>query len=172
MGVQFTIALLIALALGADIPGLTPFRSAPPTLGNAFPAALANARADRSDTQAIQSSDHPSKTLQPVSRLLLVRFVDGEFARVVQPLPGGKKGYKIPAGKPLDMQHLSDALRLYGTAAGQGDTVQITSIEFRADQIVLKINGGGKKHFHLRDHLQIGMGGMSTPPPQQTKNPN
>ena len=169
MGVQFTVALLIALALGADIPGLTPFRSAPPPLGNAFPAALANARADRSDTQAIQSSDHPSKTLQPESRLLLVRFVDGEFARVVQPLPGGKKGYKIPAGKPLDMQHLSDALRLYGTAASQGDTVQITSIEFRADQIVLKINGGGKKHFHLRDHLQIGMGGMSTPPPQQTQ---
>jgi hypothetical protein len=107
--------------------------------------------------------------LQPQSRLLLVRFVDGEFARVVQPLPGGRKGYKIPAGKPLDMQHLSDALRLYGTAASQGDTVQITSIEFRADQIVLQINGGGKKHFHLRDHLQIGIGGTSTPPPEQTQ---
>ena len=92
MGVQFSIALLVALALGADIPGLTPFRSAPPSVGNAFPGALANARADRSDTQATQPSDHPSKTLQPESRLLLVRFVDGEFARVVQPLPGGKKG--------------------------------------------------------------------------------
>ena len=167
MGVQFSIALLVALALGADIPGLTSFRSAPPSLGNAFPAALAIARPDASDSPAVQSSDHPSKVLQPQSRLLLVRFVDGEFARVVQPLPGGRKGYKIPAGKPLDMQHLSDALRLYGTAASQGDTVQITSIEFRADQIVLQINGGGKKHFHLRDHLQIGIGGTSTPPPEQ-----
>jgi hypothetical protein len=167
MGVQFSIALLVALALGADIPGLTSFRSAAPVLSRAFPSALANARADASDTPAVQSSDHPSKTLQPESRLLLVRYVDGEFARVVQPLPGGKKGYRIPAGKPLDMQHLSDALRLYGTAASQGDTVQITSIEFRADQIVVRINGGGKKHFHLRDHLQVGMGGMSTPPPQQ-----
>ena len=169
MGVQFSIALLVALALGADIPGLTSFRSAPPSLGNAFPAALAIARPDASDSPAVQSSDHPSKVLQPQSRLLLVRFVDGEFARVVQPLPGGRKGYKIPAGKPLDMQHLSDALRLYGTAASQGDTVQITSIEFRADQIVLQINGGGKKHFHLRDHLQIGIGGTSTPPPEQTQ---
>lgn len=169
MGVQFSIALLVALSLGADIPGLTPFRSAPPSLGNAFPAALASARADASDPPTVQSSDHASATLQPQSRLLLVRFVDGEFVRVVQPLPGGKKGYKIPAGKPLDMQHLSDALRLYGTAASQGDTVQITSIEFRGDQIVLRINGGGKKHFHLRDHLQIGVGSMSTAPSAESQ---
>ncbi len=169
MGVQFTIALLVALAFGADIPGLTSFRSAPPSLENTFPAALASARADASPAPTVQSPDQSSKALQPQSRLLLVRFVDGEFARVVQPLPGGKKGFKVPAGKPLDMQHLSDALRLYGTAASQGDTVQVTSIEFRADQIVLRINGGGKKHFHWRDHLQVGVGGMSTPAPQQTQ---
>jgi hypothetical protein len=173
MGVQFSFALLVALALGADVPGMAPFRSAPPSIENAGPGALAMARPDAAGAAApvdsSQSSVHSSKPLQPQSRLLLVRFVDGEFARVVQPLPGGKKGYKIPAGKPLDMQKLSDALRNYGTAAGQGDTVQITSIEFRADQIVLKINGGGKKHFHLRDHLQIGVGTMSTPPPDQTQ---
>src|SRR5271156_24254 len=168
MGVQFTLALLIALALGADVPGMAPFRSAPPPLGNAGSVAQALARADAPEAaatvQSAQSSDHSSRPLQPQSRLLLVRFVDGEFARVVQPLPGGKKGYKVPAGKPLDMQRLSDALRLNGTAAGQGDTVQITSIDFRSDQIVLMINGGGKKHFHLRDHLQIGVGGMATTP--------
>jgi hypothetical protein len=168
MGVQFTLALLIALALGADVPGMAPFRSAPPSLGNAGSVAQTLARADAPDAaatvQSAQSSDHSSRPLQPQSRLLLVRFVDGEFARVVQPLPGGKKGYKVPAGKPLDMQRLSDALRLNGTAAGQGDTVQITSIDFRSDQIVLMINGGGKKHFHLRDHLQIGVGGMATTP--------
>ena len=171
MGVPFSIALLVALALGADVPGLAPFRSAPPTLGNTGSVALAVARTDASGAapavESSQSSNHSSKTLQPQSRLLLVRFVDGEFARLVQPLPGGKKGFKVPAGKPLDMQRLSDALRLYGTAAGQGDTVQITSIEFRPEQIVLRINGGGEKHFHLRDHLQIGIGGMSTPPPQE-----
>jgi hypothetical protein len=168
MGVQFTLALLIALALGADVPGMAPFPSAPPSLGNAGSVAQTLARADAPDAaatvQSAQSSDHSSRPLQPQSRLLLVRFVDGEFARVVQPLPGGKKGYKVPAGKPLDMQRLSDALRLNGTAAGQGDTVQITSIDFRSDQIVLMINGGGKKHFHLRDHLQIGVGGMATTP--------
>jgi hypothetical protein len=168
MGVQFTLALLIALALGADVPGMAPFRSAPPSLGNAGSVAQTLARADAPDAaatvQSAQSSDHSSRPLQPQSRLLLVRFVDGEFARVVQPLPGGKKGYKVPAGKPLDMQRLSDALRLNGTAASQGDTVQITSIDFRSDQIVLMINGGGKKHFHLRDHLQLEVGGVATTP--------
>jgi hypothetical protein len=173
MSVQFTLALLIALALGADVPGMAPFRSAPPSVGNAGSVAQTLARADAPDAaatvQSAQSSDHSSRPLQPQSRLLLVRFVDGEFARVVQPLPGGKKGYKVPAGKPLDMQRLSDALRLNGTAAGQGDTVQITSIDFRSDQIVLMINGGGKKHFHLRDHLQIGVGGMATTPTPESQ---
>jgi hypothetical protein len=169
MSVPFSIALLLALALGADVPGLAPFRSAPPALGNASSAAATMARVDTSAAapavESPQSTNHSSKTLQPQSRLLLVRFVDGEFARLVQPLPGGKKGFKVPAGKPLDMQRLSDALRNYGTAAGQGDTVQITSIEFRPEQIVLQINGGGKKHFHLRDHVQIGVGSASTPLP-------
>lgn len=179
MGVQLTVALLAALAMGVDVPGLAPFRPGPAVAGNGTPPALtttpppaarAPATADDSDTKpAPQSGDHSSKSLQPQSRLLLIRFVDGEFARAVQPLPGGKKGYKVPAGKPLDMKKLADALRLYGTAAGQGDTVQITGIEFRADAIVLRINGGGKKHFRLQDHLQIGMGNVSTPPPQETR---
>lgn len=167
MGLQLSIALLAALSLSADAPDVSAFRSATPSLGNSGSAAAP--AAPRSDPwepppATVQSSEHSSKPLEPTSRLLLIRYVDGEFAHVVQPLPGGKKGYKIPAGKPLDMHRLSDALRLYGTAAGPGDTVQITGIEFRASQIVLQINGGGKKHFHWRDHLQVSVGGTGTDP--------
>jgi hypothetical protein len=169
MGLQLSLALFVALALSADVPGLTTFRSAPPTFGNAGSAApTAKASSDSPEpasTPTVQSSSQSSKPLEPTSRLLLVRYVDGEFARVVQPLPGGRKGYKIPAGKPLDMHRLSDALRLYGTAASQGDTVQITGIEFRASEIVLRINGGGKKHFHWRDHVTVGVGDVGTSPP-------
>jgi hypothetical protein len=175
MGVQVTVALVVALVMGADVPGMAPFRSAPTAVSNGMPTELTTTPPPVAvpvntpdNPPAVQSGDHSSKSLQPQSRLLLIRFVDGEFARVVQPLPGGKKGYKVPAGKPLDMKKLSDALRLYGTAASQGDTVQVTGIDFHADQIVLRINGGGKKHFHLRDHLQIGVGNVSTPPPEQT----
>jgi len=175
MGAQLTVAFLALLAFGADVPGMAPLRPGPSGVESNAPVALPSAQqaahpaataGDSSDSPAPQSGDHSSKSLQPQSRLLLIRYVDGEFARTVQPLPGGKKGYKLPAGKPIDMKKLSDALRLYGTAAGQGDTVQITGIEFRSDEILVRINGGGKKHFHWRDHVQVGIGNVSTPPPQ------
>ena len=87
-----------------------------------------------------------------------MRYVSGEFAKAVQPIPGGKKGFKVPAGKSLDPQSLRDAVRLWGAAANPGDTVQITKLEFRSSEILVEINGGGKKHFHLREHLQVGIG--------------
>ncbi len=37
--------------------------------------------------------------LQPESRLQLVRYVSGEYARVVQPIPAGKKGLHIKVGE-------------------------------------------------------------------------
>lgn len=115
----------------------------------------------------IQSSSKPSKSLplRGSSRILLIRDVDGEFAKAVQPLPGGKHGFKVSVGKPINKQSLSDAVRLYGLAASPGDVVQITRMDFRSNEIVIQINGGGKKRFHLRDHLQVGVGNVSTPAP-------
>src|SRR5260370_17101263 len=34
-----------------------------------------------------------AQTLTPESRLALIRFVSGEFAHAVQPLPGGREGF-------------------------------------------------------------------------------
>jgi hypothetical protein len=108
--------------------------------------------------------------LQEGSRLSIIRYVDGEFAKVVVPLPGGKKGFKFDAGKPLDEKSLKDTLRLQGAALNPGDTVQITKIEFRTKDIVFQINGGGKRKFHLRDHVSGGIGTVNTP--QRTPDPN
>jgi len=166
MDVRLTLALAASLALGADVPGLAPFRSAPASLLDMGSSARALPRNGAMGAgEDAQTPGQQSKTLQPESRLLLIRYVDGEFAKAVQSIPGGKKGFKVSVGKPVDKQSLSDALRLYGIAATQGDTVQITGLEIRSQQIVLRINGGGKKHFHLRQHLQIGVGNVSTPPP-------
>jgi len=167
MDVRSTLVLVAALALGADWSGLAPFHSTPSSGGDVTSIALAMARSGESPASGEgQTPDHPPAGLQPESRILLIRYVDGEFARLVQSLPAGKKGFKVAAGKPVNMQKLSDALRLYGTAASQGDTVQITNLEFRSQEIVLQINGGGKKHFHLRQHIQIGIGNVdATPPP-------
>jgi len=118
----------------------------------------------------VQQASKKPQPLQPQSRLEIIRYVSGEFAKTVKPLPGGKKGFKLDVGKQLDEKDLNNALRTQGTAAHPGDTVQITAVEFRGKEIAVQINGGGRKRFHLREHLQIGIGPTSTPPP--ATNPN
>jgi hypothetical protein len=101
--------------------------------------------------------------LKPQSELEIVRYVSGEFAKVVKPLPASKKGYHLQAGKPVDENDLRQALMMGGAAANPGDTVQITKLEFREKEIIIDINGGAKKHYRWRDHLQVGIGGAPTP---------
>jgi hypothetical protein len=166
MNVGLPLALAILFILGADQQGLMPFLPAPPVVElpdqTAPPSISQNAPEQSAPTQF---PAHSSGPLRPQSRLLLIRYVSGEFGKLVQSLPGGRKGFRIVAGKPLNPQKLNDALRNYGIAASQGDTVQITALEIRSQEIVLQINGGGKKHFHLRQHLQIGIGNVDAVPP-------
>ncbi|HEX4003601.1 MAG TPA: hypothetical protein VHX36_13200 [Candidatus Acidoferrales bacterium] len=168
MDVRSTLVLAAALALAADLSGVTQLRPGSPGLpaqslsdsdvtGSISPVPAAGGQ----DT----SKHSKSVPLQGSSRILLIRYVDGEFAKAVQPLASGRKGFKVRVGKPINKQSLSDAVRLYGLAASPGDVVQITGMEFRTDEILIQINGGGKKHFHLRDHLQFGVGDLSSPPP-------
>jgi hypothetical protein len=109
--------------------------------------------------------------LQPQSRLEIVRYVSGEFAKVLRPIPSGKKGYRITVGQKVDEGALRSDLRKGGAAANPGDTVQVTGIEFREKEIVVQINGGGKSHFNIRDHVQVGVGGQAAPGtgPSQTQ---
>jgi hypothetical protein len=112
----------------------------------------------------VQQTSGKQAPLQPQSRLEIVRYVSGEFAKVRKPIPAGKKGFKVEVGKKLDDKELQSALRSHGLAANPGDTVQVTGIEFRSKEIVVEINGGGKSSFNIRDHLQVGVGqSMQTP---------
>ncbi|HKS68084.1 MAG TPA: hypothetical protein VJR26_12665 [Candidatus Acidoferrales bacterium] len=105
-----------------------------------------------------------SSRLGDAGKLAIIRYVDGEYAKALQPLPHEKDGFKVAVGKPLNMKELQYELRHEGAIANPGDTVQITSIEFRGKEIAVQINGGGKKKFHLREHLQVGMGNLPAPP--------
>lgn len=166
MDVRLTLVLAAALCAAADLSGVTQFRPAVASSpGEAVSEAAVSGSISPIGVAGVQDSSKPSKSipLRGSSRILLIRYVDGEFAKAVQPLPGGKHGFKILVGKPINKQSLSDAVRLYGLAASPGDVVQITGMDFRSNEIVIQINGGGKKHFHLRDHLQIGIGDLSTP---------
>lgn len=161
----------VLLATCPDVRDLSRFRTplvATPDLETGEfdgpPGAGANARGEVFMAVPSQKAN-PSEPLQEQSRLAIIRYVDGEFAKVVEPLPGGKKGFKVQAGKPIDKTYLSNQLRFNGTSANPGDTVQITKIEFRAKEILFEINGGGKRKFHWREHVSVGVG--PTEPMQQ-----
>jgi hypothetical protein len=95
----------------------------------------------------------------------IIRNVDGEFAKAARPLPGKTGGFVLRVGKPIDEQKMSDALRLQGTAIPAGEPVQITQMDFEEHRIVVQVNGGAKKKFHLMDHLSVGAGGGNVTDP-------
>ncbi|HEV8383727.1 MAG TPA: hypothetical protein VGQ11_02565 [Candidatus Acidoferrales bacterium] len=96
--------------------------------------------------------------LQPYSRLEIIRYVSGEFARARKPLPGGKYGFRFAPGQPLDEAELRRALNRSGSIANPGDTVQVTQVTFKGKEIVVDINGGGRGRTRLRDRIQISVG--------------
>jgi hypothetical protein len=164
-----TIVLAAALALGlladtADVNRYrTPVLAGSPGLGPvADPGPMPEIF-----VSVVQQTSSKQAPLQPQSRLEIVRYVSGEFAKVMKPIPAGKKGFKVEVGKKLDESELKSALRAHGQAANPGDTVQVTGIEFRNKEIVVEINGGGRSSFNLRDHIQVGVGQQMQTPLEQ-----
>jgi len=164
MGFRSIIVLSALLAMCPDARDVSHFRTPlvatpelPPEDLSPLTSASSNSGMDVFVAVGSQKTN-PAEPLQEQSKLTIIRYVDGEFAKAIQPLPGGKKGFKIEAGKAVDKRYLSDQLRFYGTSANPGDTVQITKIEFRSKEILFQINGGGKRKFHWREHVSVGMG--------------
>jgi hypothetical protein len=110
--------------------------------------------------------DQPAKseaaTLQPMSRLSLVRYVDGEIVQVVRAIPIGKKGFHMKAGVPLNENALRMAVASAGSAINPGDRAQITNLDFKDKEIVVDINGGGHGKTRLRDRIHLELGGVPT----------
>jgi hypothetical protein len=129
----------------------------------AEPADQAGQHNQAGGDQAVNSElgppDAKAPPIREQSRLLIIRYVSGEFAKVVTPLPGGKKGFHFKAGAPVDQDQLRRALMAGGAALNVGDSVQITKVEFHGSELMLDINGGPRGHTSWRDHVQIGMGG-------------
>jgi len=117
-----------------------------------------------SDEQGQPQAQNKAKsaTLQESSKLELIRYVSGEFAKAVKSLPAGKEGFLVYVGKPLNTELLDRALATHGAAVNNGDKVQITKLEFHEHQIIVDLNGGGRGKKRLRDRFHIEMGGVPT----------
>ena len=175
--------LAFLLLTDADVPRVNSLRP-PVNPSPSFPSdeeipLFPNAAASQDNAQS--PSQSPSKTatatknttLQEDSKLALIRYVSGEFAKAIKSLPAGKEGFHVNVGKPLETELLDRAVATRGPAVNTGDKVQITKLEFRDRQIVVDLNGGGRGKKHWRDHLQIGLGGGGYPPmqPASTQDP-
>ncbi|HXP81752.1 MAG TPA: hypothetical protein VN976_17740 [Verrucomicrobiae bacterium] len=163
-----------ALLLSADASGL--LRTPPPSqVVNISPDE--NLPALQGTTQSVDkgkpaqndSPNNPDRQtkaqpgpLQPMSRLSLVRYVDGEVVRVVRAIPAGKKGFHLKAGVPLNENALRMAVASAGSAINPGDHAQITNLDFKDKEIIVDINGGGRGKTRLRDRIHLEVGGIPT----------
>jgi hypothetical protein len=173
---NWLIPALTVFLLAADVPGVERLHS-PSNAIPAFPAGAdisvlpdLSSPTDEPPAQSPQPSQEKKATLQDQSKLDLIRYVSGEFAKATKPLPAGKEGFLFYVGKPVSAELLNSAVATHGAAVNSGDNVQITRLEFRAHTIVVDVNGGGRGKKNWKDHVQIGMGGVPTMSTSQTQN--
>ena len=173
------LTLAVFLFADADIPRVYRFRPFPAPLQTfppgdeipVLPSILSPAdEAQRKNSQAENKSSAGPKsaTLQESSKLALIRYVSGEFAKAVKALPAGKEGFLVYVGKPVNEEMLGRTVATHGAAINTGDNVQITKLEFHDHSITVDVNGGGRGKKNWRDHIQIGMNGSSAPIGQRT----
>jgi len=178
----FTLSLALLLFAGADIPGSERLRSTTVPGGTFSRGDEIGVLPDDpvGDQQAAQSDSKnttKASTLQEYSKLELIRYVSGEFAKATRNLPAGKDGFLLYVDKPLSQEQLERAVATHGAAVHIGDSAQITKLEFRANSIVVDVNGGGRGNKkRWRDHIQFGMGGTiptarTTTTPDQESGP-
>lgn len=106
--------------------------------------------------------------LKAQSRVAILREMIAEYATLRAPLPRGEKGLRLQTSGEIDQEALTREITQQGTAVGPNVLVQITQIEFRDKEIVLEINGGGKKKTKWYEHIEVGIGTRTTP----INNPN
>jgi hypothetical protein len=165
------ITLVLLLFADADVPRINSLRQ-PATSPDTFPPGeeLAPSWTDSPTTlpptqqkqQDSGTSVGKSGPLQESSKLELIRYVSGEFARAIKPLPAGKDGFIVRIGQPVDSNMLDRQVATHGAAVNTGDHVQITKLEFHDKQIVVDLNGGGRGKKRLRDRIHLEMGGIPT----------
>ena len=167
----FALALTFLLFADADVPQVNSLR--PPAgsnLGTLPGDEIPLFGNDPSDSDQQNSSSAQDKSqngvnntsLQDSSRLNLIRYVSGEFARAIKPLPAGKDGFIVRIGQPTDFDMLDRQVATHGAAVSTGDHVQITKLEFHEKQIIVDLNGGGRGKKRLRDRIHLETGGIPT----------
>ena len=171
----FPITLLLFSFAAADLPKIPLLPAADRNASGNFPSGesisfLPSFLTD--PTTQSGGSQQPSAPKGPIltepSKLALIRFVSGEFAKARKPIPGGKDGFVLYTDKPLNQEYLDRVVSTHGAAINTGDNAQITKLEFHEHTIIVDINGGGRPKKSWRDRIQVSIGGPSQVPQSTT----
>jgi hypothetical protein len=135
-----------------------------------FSSVLAVANPD--DQRSDKSSATPHISRQ--TRLDLIHAFQSELVYIRTPFPMGRKGLSLKHGKiSPNGQDLQQLIALWGPSVKPGDRAQITAIAIKNDSIHFEINGGPTKKQKWYLHVQVGVGGGTTPisPSDSSANP-
>src|ERR1700682_528435 len=156
------VAMQLLFLFNADLPSAFRLRFQNDT-NVEFPAGISlPVLPDLAERQDKPKASVQNEPLTAEQRLVLVRYVSGEFAKALKPLPAGKQGLRMKVGEPLNQQMLDRAVATHGAAVNTGDSVQVTHLEFKVREILVDVNGGGHIKKRLRDRLHLEVGGMPT----------
>src|SRR5260370_2556463 len=99
--------------------------------------------------QADTKKGEKAATLQETSKLELIRYVSGEFAKATRDLPAGKEGYLHHVDKPLSPELLELAVATHGAAVDVWSIAPDTKVEFRPPTSCVEVESrwGGREQW-------------------------
>jgi hypothetical protein len=95
-------------------------------------------------------------------RMEIMRGLNAENATMKVVLPRSKRPLTFHSDGQYDQSAWTKVLDEQGPSARVGDQVQITRVQIENNRILLEINGGTRSG-HWYDHVQVGMGGSTSP---------
>jgi hypothetical protein len=97
----------------------------------------------------------------------IIRKLLAEEAAARVDMPLGGEGVEVSDRGEINESKLKKQIQKNGMSIQAGRVVRITNVEFGSKNIDIELDHGGKEKKHLSDHLQVSVGGASTPGPQQ-----
>jgi len=101
----------------------------------------------------------------------IIRKLLAEEAAARVDMPLGGEGVEVSERGEINESKLKKQIQKNGMSIQAGRVVRVTNVEFGSKNIDIELDHGGKEKKHLSDHLQVSVGGASTPGPQQSSVP-
>jgi len=101
----------------------------------------------------------------------IIRKLLAEEAAARVDMPLGGEGVEVSDRGEINESKLKKQIQKNGMSIQAGRVVRVTNVEFGSKNIDIELDHGGKEKKHLSDHLQVSVGGASTPGPQQASAP-